>query len=112
MSILRTCPSSGSAKLSSPPLTFGVLAVTALLGIGGIGGIAATQAAAVVHVQHQVGRTHSTVPGARSLAFYAALVALFTVKFLPLLRTIRFILSVEKLTRHGEFPDGGSLFSG
>lgn len=100
MRILGTRPSSGSAKLSAPPLTFGVTAVTALLGIGGVGGIAATQAAAVVHMQHQVGRTHGTVPAARPLAFYAALVALFTVKFLPLLRTIRFLLSVEKLTRH------------
>ena len=88
------------------------MAVTALLGTGGIGGIAATQAAAVVHVQHQVGRAHGAVPGARALAFYAALVALFTLKFLPLLRTIRFLLSVEKLTRHCEFPDGGSLSSG
>lgn len=76
------------------------MAVTALLGVRGIGGVAAAQAAAVIHVQQQVGRTHSAVPGARSFAFYAALMAFFTVKFLPLLRTIRFLWSVEKLTRH------------
>lgn len=76
------------------------MAVTALLGIGGIGGVAAAQAAAVIHVQHQVGRTHSAVLGARPFAFYAALMAFFTVKFLPLLRTIRFLWSVETLKRH------------
>lgn len=99
ISFLRTHPS--SADCSPTPLTHGALAVTALLGIGGIGGVAAAQAAAVIHVQHQVGRAHRAVLGARSLAFYAALMAFFTVKFLPLSRTTRrFFLSVEELRRH------------
>lgn len=45
------------------------------------------QAAAVIHEQQQVGGAHSTVLGAGSFAFYAALVAFLTVKFLPLLRS-------------------------
>lgn len=59
------------------------------------------KAAAVIHVQHQVGRAHSAVLGTRSFAFYAALVAFFTVKFLPLLRTIRrCLLTGEGLRKH------------
>lgn len=73
----------------------------AALRMGGIGGIAAGQAAAVIRVQQQVGGAHGAVIRARSLAFYAALVAFFTVKFLPLLRIIRrFLLSVGEYTRH------------
>lgn len=46
------------------------------------------KAAAVIHVQHQVGRAHGAVLGTRSFAFYAALVAFFTVKFLPLSHSV------------------------
>ena len=87
-------------RLSSSSLTCGILAVTALLGIAGIIGATTVQAAAVIHEQQQVGGAHSTVLGTRSFAFYTALVAFFTVKFLPLLRTTRkFLLSEEGVSR-------------
>lgn len=69
-------------------LVCGTLAVTAVLGIGGIRGVATGQAAAVIHEQQQVGGAHSAVLGARSFAFYTALVAFFTVKFLPLSHSV------------------------
>lgn len=69
-------------------LICGILAVTALLGTAGIIGATAVQAAAVIHEQQQVGGAHSTVLGTRSFAFYAALVAFFTVKLLPLSHSV------------------------
>lgn len=69
-------------------LVCGILAVTAVLGIRGIRGVATMQTAAVIHDQQQVGGAHSTVLGARSFAFYTALVAFFTVKFLPLSHSV------------------------
>lgn len=69
---------------SKDALFCSVLAVTALPGISGIRNIAAVQAAAVIHVQHQVGGAHSAVFGSRSFAFYTALIAFFTFKFLTL----------------------------
>lgn len=58
------------------------------------------QATAVIHEQQQVGGAHSTVLGTRPFAFYTALVAFFTVKFLPLLRTIgKFLLREEEFSR-------------
>lgn len=69
---------------SKDALICSVLAVTALLGISGIRNVATLQAAAVIHVQQQVGGAHSTVFGPRSFAFYTALIAFFTFKFLTL----------------------------
>lgn len=92
-------------RLCPIALTWGTLAVTAVLGAEGVGSVAAAEAAVVIHVQQQAGWAHRAVLSSGSLALYAALMAFFTVKVFSLVRTAkRLFLRAEVEIRNWSSP--------